>query len=97
MPHVVLITGPSTGSLAAQTVIFLAAAAPKHILLAGRSKNKIQPVFDEIVASHPNVRVTFVSLDLADQSSIRAAAKEVNDEITTLDVLINCAGGTGPL
>lgn len=91
--HPVLITGPSESGLGGQTAIFLAAGKPKLIILAGRTESKIQPVIDEIKKSHPDVAVNFVKLDLADQSSIRAAAKDVIGQVDKLDILINNAGG----
>ncbi|MCJ1249686.1 hypothetical protein MMC30_006912, partial [Trapelia coarctata] len=87
-----LITGPSESGVGAETAIFLAAGKPELIVLAGRTKSKIQPVIDEIKSSHPDVKTLFVQLDLADNSSVRAAAKVVNDSIDKLDVLINNAG-----
>lgn len=88
----VLITGPSDGGLGSQTAIFLAAGKPKEIILAGRNKNKIYPVIEQIQEKHPGVKATFVQLDLADLSSVRNAAKEVSEKIEKLDVLINNAG-----
>ena len=60
---------------------------------AGRTESKIQPVIAQIKNSYPDVAVHFVKLDLADQASIHAAAKEVNIQVDKLDVLINNAGG----
>ena len=90
--HAVLITGPSEGGVGSQTAIFLAAGKPKEIILAGRNRNKIQPVIQHIQESHPNVKTTFVQLDLADLSSVRKAAKEIGEKIEKLDALINNAG-----
>lgn len=56
----------------------------------------IQPVIDEIKSSNPDVKTLFVQLDLADSSSVRAAAKTVNETIDKLDVLINNAGSEFP-
>ena len=89
-----LITGPSEGGLGAQTAIFLAAGKPKSIILAGRNESKIQPVIDQLKKSDPDVSTIFLKLDLADQSSIRKAAKEVNSQVDKLDILINNAGGS---
>ncbi|MCJ1450172.1 hypothetical protein MMC28_000501 [Mycoblastus sanguinarius] len=88
----VLITGPSESGLGAQTAIFLAAGKPKLIILAGRTQSKIQPVIDQIKKEHPDVDTKYVKLDLADQSSVQAAAKEVNGAVKKLDFLINNAG-----
>ncbi|MCJ1383961.1 hypothetical protein MMC17_007075 [Xylographa soralifera] len=88
----VLLTGPSESGVGAQTAIFLAAAKPKEIFLAGRNLAKIQPVIDQIKKEHPEVATTFVQLDLADLSSVRKAAKEVAGKVDKLDYLINNAG-----
>jgi hypothetical protein len=88
----VLITGPSDSGIGAQTAISLATANPKLIILAGRDGSKIQPVIDQISKSEPDVAVTFISLDLASEFSIREAAKKVNSQIQSLDILINNAG-----
>ena len=87
-----LITGPSESGVGAQTAIFLAAAKPKEVFLAGRNLAKIQPVIDQIKREHPEVATTFVQLDLADLSSVRKAAKEVTGKVDKLDYLVNNAG-----
>jgi len=93
LSNAVLITGPSESGIGAQSAIFLAAGKPKLIILAGRSESKIQPVIEEIKKSHPDVPTAYVKLDLADNSSVRKAAQEVNAKIDKLDILINNAGG----
>ena len=70
----------------------LAAGEPQEIIFAGRNKDKIQPVIEQIQERHPNVRASFVQLDLANLSSVRKAAKEISENIQKLDVLINNAG-----
>lgn len=70
----------------------LAVGKPKLIILAGRDKSKVQPVIDKISKSSPGVPITFVRLNLASQSSIREAAKQVISQIDSLDILINNAG-----
>ena len=88
-----LITGPSESGIGAQSAIFLAAGKPKLIILAGRTESKIQPVADEIQKSHPDVPTTYIKIDLADNSSVRAAAQAVDSLVDRLDILINNAGG----
>lgn len=89
----VLITGPSQSGVGAQTAIFLAQGQPEHIILAGRNKSKIQPVVEEIQKINSEVIVSVVQLDLADFSSIHAAAEEIIEKVEKLDILINNAGG----
>ncbi|RDW60286.1 hypothetical protein BP5796_11892 [Coleophoma crateriformis] len=91
----ILITGPSKSSIGAETAISIAAGSPKLILLAGRTQNKIQPVIDTVQQKYPAVATTFIALDLADQDSVRKAAKEILSKIDSLDVLINNAGVMG--
>ncbi|RFU24246.1 hypothetical protein B7463_g12092, partial [Scytalidium lignicola] len=88
----VLITGPSEKGIGGETAIYMAAGKPKLLLLAGRNLSKIQPVIDKINKQHPDVAVSFIHLDLADQSSVRKAAKQAAAEIDQLDILINNAG-----
>ncbi|MCJ1482119.1 hypothetical protein MMC06_002281 [Schaereria dolodes] len=79
-------------SKGAQTAIILPQWKPKEIILAGRTKSKIQPVIDLIRKDDPDVAIGFIKLDLADQSSILQAVKEISGRINKPDVLINNAG-----
>ncbi|KIW44013.1 uncharacterized protein PV06_05057 [Exophiala oligosperma] len=72
-----LITGPTPGGVGAESAKSLATGNPKHLILAGRTQSKIQPLIDELSTSHPNVKVSFVQLDLSNLSSVRAAAANV--------------------
>lgn len=90
-----LITGPSKGGLGAEAAITLASANPAKILLAGRSESKITPVIDEIKKINPSVEVIFVSIDLADNSSVRKAADKINATVDKIDVLITSGGVMG--
>ncbi|KAI1624481.1 short-chain dehydrogenase [Exophiala viscosa] len=85
-----LITGPTPGGIGAETAISLAAADPKHLILAGRSQAKIQPLINEINKAHAHVKTSFIQLDLASQTSVRQAAKHVKDLLgdDQIDVLI---------
>lgn len=90
----VLITGPTPGGIGAETAISLARANPKHLILAGRSKGKIQPLIDQINQEHRQVKVSFLQLDLSSLKSVRAAADRVKpllagDKITAL--ILNAA------
>ncbi|KAL2438321.1 hypothetical protein ABEF95_006775 [Exophiala dermatitidis] len=87
-----LITGPGPGGIGAETASSLAAASPKHLILAGRSQEKIQPLMDQIHRDHPHVKVTFVQLNLGDKTSVRQAVEKVkivlNGDGDKIDVLI---------
>ncbi|KIW11865.1 hypothetical protein PV08_09138 [Exophiala spinifera] len=72
-----LITGPTPGGVGAESAKSLATGNPKHLILAGRSPSKIQPLIDELNANYPNVKVSFVPLDLSNLDSVRAAAADV--------------------
>jgi NAD(P)-dependent dehydrogenase (short-subunit alcohol dehydrogenase family) len=49
-------------------------------------------VIKQIKALNPNINVTFLQVDLADQGSIRKAASEINTSFEKIDYLVNCAG-----
>lgn len=84
----ILITGPSIGGIGAQTVLTLSSGLPAHLILTGRSLQKIQPVIDTIISSHPSMKTTFIPCDLASQASVRDAAKQINDLVERIDILI---------
>jgi NAD(P)-dependent dehydrogenase (short-subunit alcohol dehydrogenase family) len=85
-----LITGPTPGGIGAETASSLAVAKPKHLILAGRSQSKTQPLIDQISQAHPSVHTSFVQLDLASQKSVRKAAVDVQAVLAgdKIDVLI---------
>ncbi|KAK5199739.1 hypothetical protein LTR20_005563 [Exophiala xenobiotica] len=72
-----LITGPTPGGVGAESAKSLATADPKHLILAGRTLSKIQPLIDDLSSTHPNVKVSFIQLDLANLKSVREAAENV--------------------
>jgi NAD(P)-dependent dehydrogenase (short-subunit alcohol dehydrogenase family) len=59
-----------------------------HVIIAGRSRDKTQPVLDELGA-----KAEFVELDLGDLASVRRCAESLKGR--TIDVLINNAGLAG--
>lgn len=89
----VFITGASKGSLGAEAAISLAAAGPKHFILIGRNKSKIDPVIGEIGNIDSKIKVTFISGDMCDNESLRKAAAEINGLDVTIDSII-CSAGT---
>ena len=91
---IVLITGPSAGGVGAQAALDIASspAPPARLILAGRTKSKIDPVIQEIAQLNSDIRVDFVTVDLSSQQSIRNAAKEISNLASGIDVIINNAG-----
>ena len=87
----VLITGPSEHGIGAETALSLAKASPAHLVLAGRSHSKIDPVISQIRQANPDINNSFLQLDLADQASIREAVTTIQSSQTKIDVLINNA------
>jgi dehydrogenase/reductase SDR family protein 13 len=88
-----LVTGSNTG-IGRATAEALAAKGSR-VILAARSQEKTMPVLQEIRARFPNAEVEFLSIDLADLASVKAAATTVMSSGRPLDVLINNAGLAG--
>ena len=91
----VVITGTSKGGIGAETAISLASARPKQIILASRNEANVTPVIDEIMKANSTIEVTFVEIDLADNSSVRKAAAKIKATTNKIDKLINNAGIMG--
>ncbi|KAK1146342.1 hypothetical protein N8T08_003129 [Aspergillus melleus] len=88
----VLVTGGSSKGLGAATARILAAHKPATLIVTYRSKAKVEDVLSELQSISPETKVIGLALDLGDLDSIRAAAEELNQSITHLDILINNAG-----
>ncbi|KAF7122185.1 hypothetical protein CNMCM5793_000142 [Aspergillus hiratsukae] len=91
--RVILTTGVSPGSLGSYFVQCIAAAEPRCLVLAGRTRSKIQQTADEIKASHPSVETRLLEVDLASLDSVRQAAEQINswEDIPAIDVVVNNA------
>ncbi|OTA94086.1 hypothetical protein M434DRAFT_10991 [Hypoxylon sp. CO27-5] len=89
-----LITGTTAKGLGAHSAITLAREGPAHLILVSRSKARSEPVLQEIAAINPSVKTTFITCELSDFDSVRAAAAQINndDSIPHIDVVINNAG-----
>jgi len=88
---VVLITGVGPNGIGATTTLAFASQAPKLLILASRTKLKLEAVASDVRQAYPGVRVEIVLLDLGSQESIRTAAAEVTRLTDRLDILINNA------
>src|SRR6056297_2446451 len=88
--QVVLIVGGSGGIGQASADLFAKAGA--KVVLAARNKEKAEEKAKEINDSGGEAYV--IEVDVTDLSSVSAMAREVNDDLGQIDVLVN-AFGTG--
>lgn len=87
----VLITGANTG-IGRVTALELGRMGAE-LLLAGRSRERTQPVLDELQTL--DVRADFFELNLSSLASVRACGEKVNAAGKPLHLLINNAGLAG--
>lgn len=90
---VTLITGPAKGMGAAITMAF--AREGCHLVLAGRDLKAIEPVAEQARALGRQVMV--VSCDLTNTEGCQAVVDEAIAAFGKIDVLVNVAGGAGPM
>jgi 3-oxoacyl-[acyl-carrier protein] reductase len=90
---VVLITGPAKGMGAAITRAF--AKEGCKLSLIARDTKAAEPLADELRAA--GNQAIIAACDLTDASQCEAAARRSLDAFERLDVLVNVAGGSGPI
>lgn len=90
---VTLITGPAKGMGAAVTLAFAREGA--RLVLAGRDTAAIEPVAAEARAL--GVQAIVVPCDLTDAAQTEALAAHALEAFGQVDVLVNVAGGSGPI
>ena len=92
----VLITGVSPNSIGAALALAISAHSPSLLILASRTLSKIQTISKAIHASHPDVNVKEVVVDLSRLQDVRRAAGEIEKMVKNcgsgIDVLFNNAG-----
>ncbi|OAP60562.1 hypothetical protein AYL99_05564 [Fonsecaea erecta] len=87
----VVIVGVSPQSLGESMTTALAAHSPSLLVLASRTKAKIEKVAAKVRADHPTVRLEIVEVDLSSLECIRKASKVISDIVDRIDILINNA------
>jgi NAD(P)-dependent dehydrogenase (short-subunit alcohol dehydrogenase family) len=85
-----VVTGANSG-LGLESAKALAGAGA-HLVMAARNQEKAQAAFDEIKTTYPDAALEIVELDLASQTSTKAAAESIAERHPTVDILINNAG-----
>lgn len=92
LPRKVLITGANRG-IGFSTLQALATCSPSdHHLLAARSTENGELAIQELRKSGVQAEIDVVELDVANESSIKAAEREVRKQYGRLDTLVNNAG-----
>ena len=88
-----VITGPAKGMGAAITKAFAAEGA--KLALLGRDVAAIEPVASEVKAQGAEVIV--IPCDLTDAAQCESAAQKAKAAYGAIDILVNVAGGSGPV
>jgi 3-oxoacyl-[acyl-carrier protein] reductase len=91
--RVAIITGPAKGMGAAITRAFAAEGA--HVALIGRDTNAIAPVADEVRSKRAHAII--IPCDITDASQCDTAAHKTKETFGRIDILVNVAGGSGPI
>jgi NAD(P)-dependent dehydrogenase (short-subunit alcohol dehydrogenase family) len=91
--RVAVITGPAKGMGAAITLAF--AAEGTRLALIGRDTAAIEPVADEVKAK--GGQAIIVRCDLTDAGQCEQAAQMAKRAYGRIDILVNVAGGSGPI
>lgn len=90
----ILITGATSGiGLATARAL---AGQGAHLILAARSEAKLKEASQDITSTTGQKNISYYTADLSSQKSIRAMAAKVKADHSSLDVLINNAGGVFP-
>ena len=91
--QVAVITGPAKGMGAAITLGF--AQEGCHLALLGRDTDAIQPVAEAARALGVNVEI--FGCDVTDGAAVADVVAAIADRFGRIDILVNVAGGTGPI
>lgn len=89
-----VVTGANTG-IGRASVEALASRGASRIVIASRSKEKTQPVLDDLAKRNPHAEIVFVPIDLGDLGSCARAADEILAQDRPIDALIDNAGIAG--
>ncbi len=93
--QVAIVTGAAKG-IGAVVCEYLAQDGA-HVALAGRDEGALSAKAAELDERFPGRASLPVRCDVTDEEQVRAMAEAVADNFAGLDILVNCAGGTGPI
>jgi NAD(P)-dependent dehydrogenase (short-subunit alcohol dehydrogenase family) len=91
--RIAMITGPAKGMGAAITKAFAAEGA--KLALIGRDIAAIEPVAAEVKSA--GAQAIVVKCDLTDAKQCEVAAAKTKEAFGRIDILVNVAGGSGPV
>ena len=91
--RVAVITGPAKGMGAAITKAF--AAEGSRLALVARDVAAVEPIAEEVRAM--GAEAIIVPCDLTDAAQCDKAAAAAKDAFGRIDILVNVAGGSGPI
>ena len=91
--RIAFVTGPAKGMGAAISLALAHAGA--DLALAGRDTAAIEPVADDVRAL--GRRAAVLACDVVDTDQVAAAVAAAEAELGPIDILVNVAGGTGPI
>ena len=87
--------GANSGVGLAATKVIATASEKYHVIMAGRSEEKLKTALSEVRTTGIKGSVSTVQLDVTDEQSIRDAVTYVSEQHGRLDVLVNnAAAGT---
>ena len=92
----VLVTGVGPKGLGEALAVSIASQKPALLILASRTKQKLEAVSAVITERYPEVPVSILVVDFSSQTSVRSAAEEVSRTTTKIHTLINNAGVVVP-
>ncbi|RFU29746.1 hypothetical protein B7463_g6606, partial [Scytalidium lignicola] len=90
--RIVLITGANSGVGYATTKVIANASKDFHVIMTGRSLEKVERAKSEIETAGIQGSLSAVQLDVTDEKSIEQAVEVVQEKHGRLDALINNAG-----
>jgi NAD(P)-dependent dehydrogenase (short-subunit alcohol dehydrogenase family) len=82
----------SPKSIGSSIALSIASQSPALLLLASRTRSKLEEVLKTVRNDYRDVPIGVVLLDLMSQASIKAAASEISTLTDHLDLIINNAG-----
>jgi NAD(P)-dependent dehydrogenase (short-subunit alcohol dehydrogenase family) len=92
----VVIVGVGPNSLGQSMATAFARHSAKMIILASRTASKLEAIAQELHAIDAKLQIKQVVIDLASQSSVRKAVKDIEALTSHVDILINNAAVTPP-